>query len=69
MTSSGSAVAETRSAAATARPDEPPTSRPSSRASRLVIANESASLIAITSSATFRSKVAGQMSSPTPSTR
>ena len=31
MTSSGSAVAATLSAAATARPDEPPTSRPSSR--------------------------------------
>ena len=69
MTASGSTAAETRKAAATARPDEPPTSRASSRASRLVIAKESASLIAITSSAMFRSKVAGQMSSPTPSTR
>ena len=33
------------------------------------MAKESASLIAITSSAMVRSKVVGQMSSPTPSTR
>ncbi|CAB4753035.1 unannotated protein [freshwater metagenome] len=52
MTASGPAVAATRSAATIAMPHDPPTSRPSSRASRLVIAKESLSDTAMISSHT-----------------
>ena len=53
MTASGSSSScASRIAAAAAMPDEPPTSRASSRASRRVIANESLSETAMIRSAT-----------------
>ncbi len=50
-------------------PQEPPTSSPSSLASRRVIWKESLSDTATISSVTVRSYADGQKSSPTPSTR
>src|SRR5215208_6233063 len=50
-------------------PHDPPTSSASSRASRRVISNESASDTAMISSGTVGSYADGQKSSPTPSTR
>ena len=52
MTASSGRSFAARSAATTAMPQEPPTSRPSSRARRRVISKESASLTAMTSSTT-----------------
>jgi len=52
---SGPALSATRRAATTAIPHEPPTSRPSSRASLRVIANESLSETAMISSQIVRS--------------
>ena len=69
MTSSGPADAAALSAATTAMPLDPPTRMPSSRASRRVISNDSASDTAMISCGTAGSYAAGQKSSPTPSTR
>ena len=65
----GRSSAATRSAATVAIPHDPPTSSASSRASRRVIANESASETATIRSQMSLSYVVGQKSSPTPSTR
>jgi hypothetical protein len=56
-------------AAHTAVPPEPPMSRPSSRAIRLAVRNESLSDTVTHWSTIERSNVCGQKSSPTPSTR
>src|SRR4029453_4053789 len=65
----GPARSATLTAATTAIPHEPPTNKASSRASRRVISNESASDTAMISSGTVGSYADGQKSSPTPSTR
>ena len=66
---SGGSSRATSIAACTASPHEPPISRPSSRATRRVVRKVSRSDTVIQRSTDERSKVSGQKSSPTPSTR
>ncbi len=60
--------AATRRAATTAVPDEPPTSRPSSRMRRRVIAKLSSSETLSAASMTVRSRMSGGLRDPIPST-